>query len=429
MLTLTALVLLGHWLALGGRIELWPARWFETPSEIGPLPRANPSNAEAPGLPPTTASPALPAPATVATVRWISPAPPPEPPAPEPAPPPAGPVKIAKKAPPPEPEPASETPEPAPAAALEMPVPEPGPFAAPPPLPFGPVAEPPPPLPLPLPPAQLTETAPPPMAAGEAAPALPAAPAAPAPPSDSNGASTASTPPPPQRALALLPDATLNYDVKGKAKGFNYHASGTLSWRQDGATYAAQLKVSAFLLGTYVQSSTGRVTPQGLAPERFSVQRRSGEKTAYFERATGRIRYSNKAPAAPLLPDAQDQLSVTLQLASLLNTYANLGGARTVSMPVSSDGSSEPWQFEVGAVDLLVLPAGEVKARQLTRAPRREGDKTVQLWLAPGLAHLPVRMRITEHNGDFLDMLLEDLPTVESASSALPDAPTAATRP
>lgn len=409
LLGLTVIVLLAHWLALGGRLHLWSDHRFKTPSEIGALPNTLPS-ADAMPLTPATPAPALPAPVTIATVRWIAPPPPPEPPAPkpksEPTPPPPKPVKIAKKTP-------VAAPEPEPEPVIETPVQEPLPIAPP-------VVD----FPEhvlsskePLPQPELTataEVAPTPTAALD----TPPEPTGAAQPLDNAGPSNPSSPA--AKTVVLVPNATLNYDVKGNAKGFNYHAGGALNWQQNGATYKASLEISAFLLGTYAQNSVGRVTPQGLAPERFAIKRRKGEKAAHFERSTGRIRYSSNAPDAPLLPDAQDQLSVTLQLGSLLNTYANLGGARTVSIPVSTDGSSEPWQFEVGAVALLKLPAGDVNARLLKRAPRREHDKTVELWLAPELGHLPVRIRITEENGDFVDMRLEDLPPLAAPPSMKP---------
>jgi hypothetical protein len=33
-------------------------------------------------------------------------------------------------------------------------------------------------------------------------------------------------------------------------------------------------------------------------------------------------------------------------------------------------------------------------------------DDTVELWLAPSMGYLPVRIRITQPNGDFADMQL-----------------------
>lgn len=375
---LTLIVLLGHWLALGGRVDLWPDTWLQTPSEFGALPNAKPTTDAVPALTPPPTTPDLPKPVTVSTVRWIAP-PAPEPIAPQPTPAPPKPAKAVKKkveAPPPPP------------AVIETPAPEPLPVAVAPPEPE--------PEPEPEPTVAAAPVEPPPLAT-----ATPAA-------TDANAAPGVQSPPSPP--LVLAPNATLKYEVTGKAKGFNYSASGTLTWQQNGNDYQAQLEVSAFLLGSYVQTSQGKVSAQGLAPDRFSDKRRSNEKAAHFDRDTGRIRYSSNAPDAPLLPGAQDQLSATLQLASLLNTFPALSDARNVTLPVSSTGTSEMWQFVVGPLNAVRLPAGEIAARLLTRAPRREYDKTVELWLAPGLGFLPVRMRLTEQNGDFLDLLLKDLP-------------------
>ena len=42
-------------------------------------------------------------------------------------------------------------------------------------------------------------------------------------------------------------------------------------------------------------------------------------------------------------------------------------------------------------------------AVKLTRNPRREYDQKVEIWLAPALAYLPARIRMTQANGDFVD--------------------------
>ena len=42
-----------------------------------------------------------------------------------------------------------------------------------------------------------------------------------------------------------------------------------------------------------------------------------------------------------------------------------------------------------------------------TREPR---DTQVDIWLAPSLGHLPVRIRLTQDNGDVVDQQLRTLP-------------------
>ena len=47
--------------------------------------------------------------------------------------------------------------------------------------------------------------------------------------------------------------------------------------------------------------------------------------------------------------------------------------------------------------------AGSLDTLKLTRAPRREYDQKVEIWLAPALSYLPSRIRITQTSGDFID--------------------------
>lgn len=161
-------------------------------------------------------------------------------------------------------------------------------------------------------------------------------------------------------------------------------------------------------LGSRVQTSRGGVGPEGLRPERFA-DRRSSERAAHFDREGGRIRFSNNAPSAPLLPGAQDRLSLFLQLAGLLRARTFQEG-ESITFQVAGIGDAEPWRFDVGPLETLALPAGTLQARRLSRTPRKSHDSTVEVWLAPSLDHLPVRLRVAQANGDFADQRLARLP-------------------
>jgi len=205
----------------------------------------------------------------------------------------------------------------------------------------------------------------------------------------------------------------LRYEVTGNAKGLPYRADARLDWQVNGASYATELEISAFLMGSRVRTSTGRIGPNGLEPERFGDRRRSSEKATHFDRAGQRIRYSSNAPDTPLLPGAQDQLSMFLQLAALLQARPDAYPAgQSIRLQVASTGDAEVWQFLVGPEEALALPVGSVSARRLTRPPRHEHDNTVEIWLAPSLQFLPVRIRLSDRNGDFADQQLREMPVL-----------------
>ncbi len=200
--------------------------------------------------------------------------------------------------------------------------------------------------------------------------------------------------------------ALLKYKVQGQAKGLNYWAGAELNWQQDGQNYEARLEVSAFLLGSRVQVSKGTLGPEGLMPTRFGDKSRS-ELAAHFQRDKGIISFSANSPDAPLLKGAQDRLSVVLQISSLLAADPTRFPAGTMlSFQTVSQREAEVWHFLVEKEELLDLPFGEINAIKVNRKPRREFDQQIELWFAPTLGYLPVRLRITNANGDFVDQLL-----------------------
>ncbi len=200
--------------------------------------------------------------------------------------------------------------------------------------------------------------------------------------------------------------ALLKYQVQGQVKGLNYWASAELAWHQDGQTYDSRLTVSAFLLGSRTQMSKGTLSPEGLMPTRFGDKSRS-ELAAHFQRDKGIISFSANSPDAPLLKGAQDRLSVVMQISSLFaGDPTRFPQGTMLSFQTVSQREAEIWHFLVEKEELLQLPFGEINAIKLNRKPRREFDQHIELWFAPTLGYLPVRLRITNANGDVVDQLL-----------------------
>ena len=215
----------------------------------------------------------------------------------------------------------------------------------------------------------------------------------------------AGTEPPPVR---LPPSARLAFDVTGEVKKFHYNASAELLWRQDGTQYEARQQIKAFLLGARSQSSVGQITPQGLRPTRFGDKSRS-ERAAHFDFERGEVIFSANAPRAAIGSGAQDRLSVFIQLGALLAAAPERYPPGTrITLTTVGARSAERWTFTVEGPQTLELPAGSTPALKLQRLPRPDQryDQKAELWLGTDMGYLPVRIRLTQANGDFADLSL-----------------------
>jgi hypothetical protein len=96
-----------------------------------------------------------------------------------------------------------------------------------------------------------------------------------------------------------------------------------------------------------------------------------------------------------------------MQLASLVRGAPDVykpGVTRQFS--VADNDSSEIWPMETVGDETVQARDGFVTARHFTRLPRREGDRRkLDVWLAPALGWLPVRILQTEPNGMQIEML------------------------
>ena len=213
------------------------------------------------------------------------------------------------------------------------------------------------------------------------------------------------TPPPAKAVQKFVVPATarLKYDIKGEVKGFPYFVNGDLQWTQDGKTYSARMEISHFLLGSRVQTSTGQIGAHGLEPIRFGDKVRS-EVAAHFNYESNKVTFSANTPDVPMLPGAQDQLSVLMQAATMVaGEPRQFTQGSTLSFQAVGSRSAENWVFTVGVSEKLDLPGGEISALHLWRDPNAQYDSKLEIWLAPSQGYLPVRIRLTQANGDLVD--------------------------
>lgn len=226
-----------------------------------------------------------------------------------------------------------------------------------------------------------------------------------------SGAPAAETSAGPSQSFRFPASARMRYVLSGEVARTAYQAPLLLHWHQDGATYDARLEIPATATtpGSLVQRSSGRIAADGLAPTRFVDRGRNG-LTVHFDRERQRVLFSANAPELALTPGTQDRLSVAFHLAAMLagSPGTHPAGSR-IALQTVGPRDAEWWLLSVEGTESLALPAGRVQAVKLMRRTRRPSESNVEFWFAPALAYLPVRIKTTQPQGDFVDQQLQGL--------------------
>jgi Protein of unknown function (DUF3108) len=230
-------------------------------------------------------------------------------------------------------------------------------------------------------------------------------------------ATTETTLPPP--AFTALGSGRHTYKALFTQNANITQGKAEVLWQQDGEKYALSLTASWLMFEAIAWKSAGLMAPQGLQPERFSDKRfRRSEVAAHFDRNQGKIIFSTNTPEAQLEPTAQDRISIIWQLAGLLAAEpTRYPPGTTLSAQAVDATEAQTWLFTVNEPETLNLDNGAQIALRLTRNPRREFDRKVELWFAPELGYLPVRFRQTHENGNAEDLLWQSTQALPKALS------------
>ncbi|MCM2491340.1 DUF3108 domain-containing protein [Burkholderia glumae] len=212
----------------------------------------------------------------------------------------------------------------------------------------------------------------------------------------------------------------------------NLNGTATIHWITDGHRYRLAIAIPVPFVGPYTYESRGRIDDFGIAPDRYTEQRgRRPADIAIFNRDTKQIVFT-KTPNSIALPDgAQDRFSLLMQLSGLVHgapdTYRP--GVAREFLVVDND-SGETWPIVTIGDESIRTDAGPLQARHFRRLPRRAGDaRRIDIWLAPSLDWLPVRLVQTEPNGSEIELLWQGRSAATAQlgydESTAPDASTA----
>ena len=211
------------------------------------------------------------------------------------------------------------------------------------------------------------------------------------------------------QVFVLPPSTRLDYRLQGWWRG-EVQGQAKVEWRRSGERYQVEMEVTigpAFApVATRRIRSDGRIGDDGLEPERYV-----DDMQALLGRPRQLVLPLGELRAAT--PGLQDSASQLVQLLWLLNLEPQrLQVGSRIELPLAQPTRVVSWRYDVVAQQALQTPLGEIDAMLLRPSPgqARPGELVVELWMAPRLQHLPVRMTIRHGAATYADLLLERAP-------------------
>jgi len=231
--------------------------------------------------------------------------------------------------------------------------------------------------------------------------------------------------PPPSNALTAKPgdfppNIQINYKLTGQERGMTYHASGALKWQTQSTpntpkAYEAELRVKAFLVGSRVWRSVGLLAENGLAPIRYSDSWRS-ERAAHFDATQNKISFSGNTPGVALQSGAQDQVSLFIQMAATVAAKNfKLGSELNVQTATARDAVN--WALTFKSEELIEVDGKQLATQRWVCLPRGKFDSQIEMWLSQSHGGLPVRIKISQVTGNFIDMEMRSTETLPALPS------------
>ena len=206
------------------------------------------------------------------------------------------------------------------------------------------------------------------------------------------------------------PDTRLTYRLEGQWRGGPLHGSARVQWQRQGTQYQAQIDIDITPFAHRTLTSQGEVSARGLVPRVYEERSRTRRRAMRMGDADITLA-DGRSIARPA--DVQDTASQFVELGHRFATGRHaLALGEAVTLSLARPGGVDAWTYDVVGQDLLQIPRlGEVPAWRLRPRPppQRRDNLSAEIWFAPSLQYLPVRIRLALGDEAEIDLKVETI--------------------
>jgi Protein of unknown function (DUF3108) len=211
----------------------------------------------------------------------------------------------------------------------------------------------------------------------------------------------------------------LTYTLLGNYRG-EIHGDARVQWVRVGPRYQVHMDVvvgpSFAPLMSRKMTSDGELSEAGLTPRRYDEATKlpfQSPRRVTVQFTPESVTLANGSTRAAMT-GVQDTASQFVQMTWLFTTQPDLlRVGNSISLPLALPRRMDRWTYDVVAEQRLYTPVGEldtfhVKPRRADTRPR--GELSAEVWFAPSLQYLPVRIRIQQDADTYVDLMMDAAP-------------------
>jgi Protein of unknown function (DUF3108) len=219
----------------------------------------------------------------------------------------------------------------------------------------------------------------------------------------------------------VWPTATrVSYVLTGNWRG-ELNGRAEVEWIRVDQRYQVNIAMSAgpefAPLLSRRMTSEGRIVASGLSPDRYDED----TKVAFRDDRRVSVVFApemvtlGNGQQRERLAGVQDTASQFIQFTWMFGSQPErLRVGNSFEFPLALPRSMNTWTYDVAEEELLNTPIGPLATFHLKprRVARRPGEWLVEMWFAPELRFLPVRIHIEQDAGTFVDLLIARKPEI-----------------
>lgn len=205
------------------------------------------------------------------------------------------------------------------------------------------------------------------------------------------------------------PSTRLSYRLTGYYRG-ELSGDAAVAWQRDGARYQAQVAMTIGLIVRMTLTSQGDITSEGLVPRQYEEQLGNRRRAVRLTDDTVTLANGKQLPRPAGVQDTASQFVALTQRFATGQT--RLAAGESVKFSMARPGGVDAWDYKVVGPEQLFLPSlGEVTAWHLKPEPlvTPRGSIVAEMWFAPSLQYLPVRIRISFNEENHVDLLVNTI--------------------